>query len=172
MEDVFGGDSFAADARFGEGHILRDAWIQVVAHHQHVEVLLERVAGVRAGGVGAAGKHVGFAADFDDVGGVTAAGPFGVKGVDGAAADGADRVFHKAGLVEGVGVDAHLHVEAVGHRQAAVDRGWGGAPVFVQLEAAGAGAHLLLDRFGGGGVALAVEAQIHRQALGGLQHAG
>ena len=149
VEDVFGGNRFAADPRFGEGHILRDAWIQVVAHHQHVEVLLERVAGVGAGGVGAAGQHVGLAADLDDVRGVAAAGSLGVKGVDGAAADGADRVFHKAGLVEGVGVDAHLHVEAIGHREAAVDRGWGGAPVFVQLEAAGAGPHLLLDRFGG-----------------------
>ena len=144
----------------------------MVAHHQHVEVFVERVAGVWAGGVSAAGQHVGLAADLDDVGGVAAAGPLGVEGVDGAAADGTDRVFHKAGLVEGVGVDAHLHVKAVGHREAAVDRGWGGAPVFVELEAAGAGAHLLFDRFGSGGVAFAVKAEVHRQPLGGLQHAG
>ena len=41
----------------------------------------------------------------------------------------------------------------------------------MELEAAGAGADLFLDRLGGGGVALAVEAQIHRQPFGGLEHA-
>ncbi len=69
-------------------------------------------------------------------------------------------------------MDAHLHVEAVGHRQAAVDRRRRGAPVLMQLEGAGAGADLLLDRLRGGGVALAEEAQVHGQPLGRLQHAG
>jgi hypothetical protein len=91
----------------------------VVAHHQHVEVFLERVAGVGPGGVGAAGQHVGLAADLDDVGGMAAASPFGVEGVDGAALDGGDRVFNEAGFVEGVGVDADLHIHPIGHRQTA-----------------------------------------------------
>ena len=144
VEDVLGGDRFAADARFGKGHVLGNARIEVVAHHQHVEVLLQRVARIGAGWVGAAGQHIGLPADANDVGGVATAGPFGVEGVDGAAGDGADRVLHEAGLIEGVGVDAHLHVELIGHREAAIDRRRGGAPVLVQLEAAGTGADLFL----------------------------
>ena len=144
----------------------------MVAHHQHVEVLLQRVARVGARWVGAAGQHIGLPADANDVGGVAAAGPFGVEGVDGAAGDGADRVLHEAGLIEGVGVDAHLHVELIGHREAAIDRRRGGAPVLVQLKAAGPGADLFLQGGRGAGVALAEEAQVHRQPLGGLEHAG
>ena len=116
VKDVFGGDRFAADPRLGEGHILGNLGIEVVAHHQHVEVLLERVAGVGPGGVGAAGQHICFAADFDDVWRMAATGPFGVEGVDRAAFDRRDRVLHKASFIERVGVDAHLYIHAVRHR--------------------------------------------------------
>jgi hypothetical protein len=66
---------------------------------------------------------------------MAAAGAFGVEGVDGAALEGGDGVFDEARFVERVGVDGDLHVHFVGHRQAAVDGGRRGAPVFVQLEA-------------------------------------
>ena len=59
--------------------------IEVVAHHQHVEVLLQRVERVGPRGLVRAGQHVGFAADADDVRRVAAAGPLGVEGVDRAA---------------------------------------------------------------------------------------
>ena len=42
-----------ADAALGEGHVLGDAGVQVVADHQHVEVLVERVDGERPRRVGA-----------------------------------------------------------------------------------------------------------------------
>ena len=32
-----GGDGFAADAAFGEGHVLGNARVEVVADHQHVQ---------------------------------------------------------------------------------------------------------------------------------------
>jgi hypothetical protein len=46
VQDVLGGDGLAPDARFGEGHVLGDRRVEVVADHQHVEVLVERVDGV------------------------------------------------------------------------------------------------------------------------------
>ncbi len=73
---------------------------------------------------------------------MAAAGTFGVEGVNRASLDGGDRVFHEAGFVQGVGVDAHLHIHPIGHGQAGIDGGGRGAPVFVQLQAAGTGAHL------------------------------
>ncbi len=77
----------------------------------------------------------------------------------------------KPELVERVGVDHHLDVVIVSHRQAAVDRGRRGAPVLVQLQGAGARLDLLLQRGGQRGVALAGETEIYRKCVGGLDHA-
>ena len=62
--------------------------------------------------------------------------------------DGGNRVLDEAGLVQRVGVNRHLHVELVGHRQARVDRRRRRAPVLVQLQADRAGANLLAQRLG------------------------
>lgn len=43
VQHVLGGDGLSADAALGEGHVLGDVLGQVVAHHEHVEVLVERV---------------------------------------------------------------------------------------------------------------------------------
>ena len=40
----------------------------------------------------------------------------------------------------------------------------------MQLQAAGAGAHLFFQRFRGAGVAFAKKTQVHRQAFSGLEH--
>lgn len=50
----------------------------------------------------------GLAADGDDVGGVPAAGPLAVVGVDGAALEGGHGAFEATRLVEGVRVDSYL----------------------------------------------------------------
>ncbi len=52
VQDVFGGDGLAPDARFGKGHIFGDGRVQVVAHHQHVEMLVEGIDRERTGGIG------------------------------------------------------------------------------------------------------------------------
>lgn len=116
------------------------------------------------------GQHVGEAAGLDDVRCVAAAGALGVVGVDGAALEGAEGGLDEAGFVEGVGVDRHLDVVALGDLQAVVDRRRGAAPVLVQLQADGAGEHLLLQRQRQAGVALAGEADVHREGVGGLEH--
>ena len=56
-------------------------------------------------------------------------------------------------------------------RKAAVDGGGRRAPILVQLQAAGAGADLLLQRPRQTAVALAEEAEVDRASLGRLQHA-
>ena len=43
MENVFGRDRLLADAAFGEGEILGNALVEVMADHQHVEMFVERV---------------------------------------------------------------------------------------------------------------------------------
>src|SRR5690606_5273503 len=52
VEDVFRCDGLATDAALGEGHVLGDARVEVVADHQHVQVLVDGIAGERSGRVG------------------------------------------------------------------------------------------------------------------------
>ena len=52
VQDVLGGDGFLADAAFGKGQVFGNRRVQVVADHQHVNMLVERVDGVGHGRVG------------------------------------------------------------------------------------------------------------------------
>ena len=92
VEHVLGGDGGRPDPALGEGQVFGQRRVQVVADHQHVEVLVDGVDGVRAGRVGRTGEDVGLARHRDDVGSVAAAGSFGVIGVDGPAGDGGQGV--------------------------------------------------------------------------------
>ena len=68
-------------------------------------------------------------------------------------------------------MDRHLYVIPVSDRQAVVDGRRGGAPVLVQLEADGPGFDLLDQRLRQAGVTLAGKAHVHRERIGGLEHA-
>ena len=110
------------------------------------------------------------AADLDDVRRMAAARAFGMKGVDHTLFHRRDRMLDKAAFIQRVGMDHHLHIHGVGDRQAIVDGGRGGAPVFMQLQRAGPAAHLFLQCRRKRGIALAGEGQIHRECVRGLQH--
>jgi hypothetical protein len=101
----------------------------------------------------------------------TTAGAFALEGVDRAALEGSDRVFDETRLVERVGMDRDLHLGGFGDAPAGVDGRWGGAPVFVELQAQRARPHLIEQRLLTTGVALAHEAQVHRERLCSLKHA-
>ena len=95
VQDVLSGDGFFADATLSKRQVFGDGGVQVVAHHQHVHVFVQRVDGVRACGVGGGGQHIGFAHHFQNVRRMTATRTFGVEGVDGAALESRNGVFHK-----------------------------------------------------------------------------
>ena len=67
--------------------------------------------------------------------------------------------------------DGRVKVVLVGDGEAAIDGGGRRAPVLVQLEADGAGLDLLAQRPRLARIALAEEAQVHREGFGGFQHA-
>jgi hypothetical protein len=52
VEDVLCGNRFLADAAFRECQILGDRWVEVMTHHQHVEMLVDGVAGERPRRIG------------------------------------------------------------------------------------------------------------------------
>ena len=143
----------------------------MMTDHQHVEMLVDGIDGERPRGICGGGQHVGLPANAQNVRRVPAARALGVEGVDGAALERRQRVLDKAGLVERVGVDGHLHVELVGHTKASVDGRGRGAPILVQLQAHCTGEHLFAQWPRRGAVALAEKAEVHRVFLGGLEHA-
>lgn len=131
VQHVLGRDGLGPDPRLGEGHVLGDVAAQVVAHHEHVEVLVQRVARVGPRRVRRARQHVGVLDDADDVGRVAAARALRVVRVDGAPLEGRDGRLHVPGLVERVRVDQALHVHLVAYGQAGVDGGGRRAPILV-----------------------------------------
>ena len=143
---------------------------EVMAHHGHVEVLVEGVDGVGIGRVGRGRQAIDLAGDPDDVRRVAAAGALGVIHVDGAAADGGERILQEPAFVQRVGVQLHLEVELVGDRKTGVDHRRHRAPVLVDLEADAAAGDLIEDRARPRGVAAAEEAEIDRPFFRRLQH--
>ena len=91
VQDVFRRDGFVADAALGKRDVLRNVLVEMVADHQHVEVLVERVDGKRARGIRRARQHVRFAAHADDVGRMSATGALCVVRVDRAPFERRDR---------------------------------------------------------------------------------
>jgi hypothetical protein len=170
VENVLGGDRLAPDPRFGKRDVFGNRRVEVMAHHQHVEVLVDRVDGVRARRVGRRRQHVRLAARPDDVGRMAAARALGVVRVDRAAADRVERRLDEAGFVQRVSMDRDLHVHLVGDLERGVDRRRRRAPVFVQLESDRARFHLLDERRDEARVALAEEAQVHRERFRRFEH--
>ena len=51
MQDILGGDGFGANAAFGEGDIFGNLRIEMMADHEHIEMLGNCVDGVGASGI-------------------------------------------------------------------------------------------------------------------------
>ena len=79
VNEILGRDGLAPDPGLGEGDVLRDARIKVMADHQHVEVLVNGVDRIGPRGVGGARQDVGLSGHADDVRGMTAACAFGME---------------------------------------------------------------------------------------------
>ncbi len=162
MQHVFGGDGLPANAGFGKRHVLGDIRVEVMANHQHVQVLVDGVDRVGQRRVGGGGQNIRVRAGGDDIRRMAAARPFGVEGVDGAPGDGGQRVFDKTGLVQRVAVQRHLNIHLFSDLQRTVDGRRRRAPVFVDLKPDGTCRDLLAQRVRVGAVPFTQQANIHR----------
>ena len=87
MKDILCRHGLGTNAALGEGHILWDVRIEMMANHRHIEMFVKSVDGVRVGGIGGGRKTVHFAGHPNDVRGMSAACAFGVISVDRAPVD-------------------------------------------------------------------------------------
>ncbi len=99
MQHVLSRDSLGTNSTLGKCHILRNRRIEMMAHHCHVEVFVERVHGEGVGWIGRRRQAIHFASNADDVGCMAAAGAFRVIHMNGTAADSLQRVLDEAGFV-------------------------------------------------------------------------
>jgi hypothetical protein len=96
---------------------------RMVADHQHVEMLVERVDREGPRRIGRGRQHVRQAADLDDVRRMAAARTLGVIGVDDAVLEGWRWSLDESRIRSSVSVwIATWHVHLVRHGQAAIDR--------------------------------------------------
>ena len=123
VQQILGGDGLGPDARFGEGDVLGNLRVEMMADHQHVEMLVD---GVDREGPGRdwwtraarwpRRRRVMMSGAWPppapSLWKVWMVRPLNAR----------MRVLDEAGLVERVGVDRDLHVEFVGHVEAGVDR--------------------------------------------------
>ena len=76
---------------------------------------------------------------------MTAARAFGMKRVNGSAIYCRDRVLDKARFIQCVRVDHGLHIELISDRQAAVDGGRRGSPIFMKFHRTRASQNLFFE---------------------------
>mmetsp|Transcript_16537 Transcript_16537/g.24247 ORF Transcript_16537/g.24247 Transcript_16537/m.24247 type:complete len:227 (-) Transcript_16537:16-696(-) len=123
--------------------ILLKTFIQMMTHHEHIQMLIHGIPRVWTGGVGAAGQHVGFPRHTNDIGCVSSTGSLGVIRVDGSIFGSGDASLAHGGFVEGIGVDGDLNVVCFCHGEAVIDGGWCGTPILMQLQTAHSSQHLI-----------------------------
>src|SRR6266853_2307968 len=170
MQNILRRDGFLANPALGEGDIFRNSWIVVMGDHHHIEGLIKRIYCVWSRWSRRGWNDVWFAADLDNVRGVSAARPFRVKCVNGSALECGDRIFDETAFVERVCMDKNLHVHVVRNRQTAVNGRGCCTPVLMKLEAACPSLDLLNKTSCRARVAFSEKAEVHGEGIGGLEH--
>ena len=91
-------------------------------------------------------------------------------GVDGASVYGGNGIFHISAFVQRIGMDGYLYIVLVGCCHRGTDGSRCASPVFVNLDSAGAGYDLFVNRFGYRAIPLAQQADVHGQSFCRLEH--
>ena len=92
---ILGGDRLSPDAAFGKRDVFGNPRIQMMADHQHVEVLVDGVDRERPRGVGRGRQHIRLAAHADDIRRMSAACTFGMIRVDRSPGERGDGVLYR-----------------------------------------------------------------------------
>ena len=90
---------------FSESHIFRNGRIEMVTNHQHIEMFIYGIDGVRTCRVGRRWQHIGLPTGFDDIGRMATTRTFRVIGMNRAITNRCQRVFHKSTFIQGIGMD-------------------------------------------------------------------
>src|SRR5215469_9273879 len=108
MQNILCRDGLFANPALGECKVFRHSRIEVMRDHHHIEGLIEGIYRIGSSWSGRRWNDVWFGAYLDDVGRMSAACPFGVKGVNGSSLEGRDCIFDETAFVERIGMNKNL----------------------------------------------------------------
>src|SRR5580704_11140430 len=121
MQNVLSRYSFLSNTALSEGDVLRNATIQMVSYHDHVQRLLRSIHGVRSRRSRRRWNDIQLTTDSDYVRRMPTTSAFGVKCVNCSALERRYSIFDKAAFVQCVRVDKNLNIHVVRDRKAIVD---------------------------------------------------
>ena len=147
VKDILCCDRFRTDTGICKSDIFRDLFVQMVAYHQHVQMLIQSIYSEWHGRVCGRRKDVRGCCCFDDVRCMSAAGTFCMICMDSSSSDGIDGVFYASAFVQSICMDGNLYIIFICHIQAMVDNCRCCAPVLMDLESHRTCFDLLDQRF-------------------------
>ena len=148
MQNIFRRDGFTANTGFRKRDIFRNGGVEMVTNHQHIEMLIDRIHGVRACWICRRWQHVRQPARSDDIGRMSTTRTFGVISVNSTITNRCQCIFDKTAFVERIGMNSHLRVGLFRHIQAVINRCGGRTPIFMQFQAYRTCGDLLMQRIG------------------------
>ena len=135
------------DTAVGKSHIFFVIFIQVMAHHQHIQMLVNSVAGKWHGRIGRRWQHIFTGCCPYDIRCMTAAGTFCMVSMNRSSLEGRHSILYKSPFVQSICMDGYLHIIAVCYRQTSVNGLWSSPPVLMKFQTAGPGSYLFCQSF-------------------------
>ena len=170
VQHVLCPDCFRTDSGVCESNVFRNALVQMMAYHQHIQVLVQCVHCERHSWVCGRWQYIRSGSRFDDVRSMSAACTFCMISVDSSSCESFQCVFNASAFVQCICMDRNLHIIFISCIQAVIDSCRCGTPVFVDLQTHCACFDLFDQWSFVGAVTFAQESQVHWEFLCCFQH--
>ena len=151
-------------------NILRNVFIEMVANHQHIEMLIERILRKWHCRICRGRKHIRSGSCADDIRGMTATCALGMIGVDCSPINRSERILNASTLVQRIRMNCDLNIILVCDIETMVDDCRCCTPVLMNLESHRACLDLLDQRCLIRTVSFSEKTEIHRILLRRLEH--
>ncbi|MCY1244665.1 hypothetical protein D3C80_1008680 [compost metagenome] len=110
MKYVLGRNSFSSDAGLCESHIFRNFRTQVMADHQHIQMLIHGIDRIGTGRVCRRGKYIFFTRCCDNIRCVPSTSTLCMEAVNSPALHRCEGVFYKTAFVKCIAMESNLNV--------------------------------------------------------------
>ena len=170
MKHILCCDGFRTDTGICKSNILRDLFVKVMAHHQHIQMLVQSIYSKWHCRVCGRRKDIRCCCRLDDVRCMSAAGTLCMVCMDGSSTDGIDGILNTSTLVQSICMDGHLHIIFICYIQAMIDNCRSCTPVLMDLKSHGTCFDLFDQRLLIGAVSFSKESKVHRIFLCCLKH--
>mmetsp|Transcript_24303 Transcript_24303/g.37461 ORF Transcript_24303/g.37461 Transcript_24303/m.37461 type:complete len:405 (+) Transcript_24303:486-1700(+) len=170
VQNILGSNRLPTNARLRKGHILLKRLIQMMTHHEHIQMLIDGIGSIRPRRIGTARDHIHRTTHPNDIRRMSTSRTLTVVGMNRSILHGCQTSLTARAFVERIGMNRHLNIVLLRHAQTIVNGRRRGAPILVQFEPT-------CTRFNGidqalrfGRVAFPRKPKVQRQTIGSLHH--